>query len=176
MRPDRRLTDLLAQVALFGGLLWTASCASAGPQPGVGDISFRLAWEGEADLDLYVFSPLGEQIDFLHREVPSGGRLDIDCNVTVLEEQPLPGGQSTLKPLKLRCPRPLENVFWPSGSAPGGAYGFQVLLADGGGAAASDGFTLEVRFGPTVVVRFEGEVGELATVPLRRQIEYPGPG
>jgi len=170
--PGRR--RLFATATLAGAILWTAACASSGPKPGVGDISFRLAWEGEADLDLYVFSPLGEQIDFLHREVASGGLLDVDCNVTVLEPAPLPSGQSTLVPRKLRCPRPLENVYWPRGDAPAGTYGIQVLLADGAGALASDAFALEVRFGRDVVTRFEGEVGALASEPLRRQIAYPG--
>lgn len=168
----RRPPRLRAAVAV--GLAVTAgACASRDPRPGVGDISFRLAWQGEADLDLYVISPLDERIDFLHPEVPSGGRLDVDCNVTVPEPVPVAGGQATLEPRKLRCPRPLENVFWPDGAAPLGAYRVQVLLADGEGALASDRYRLEVRLGRAVVWSDEGPVLEVATEPVNRLVAFP---
>ena len=46
-------------------VLVSTGCASADVRPGTGDLSFRLTWTGSADLDLYVRSPLGEQIYFL---------------------------------------------------------------------------------------------------------------
>lgn len=171
-RRRGRLSPHRAAVAV-GLALVAGACASRGPRPGVGDISFRLAWEGEADLDLYVISPLRERIDFLHREVPSGGRLDVDCNVTVSEPVPVADGQSTLVPRKLRCPRPLENVFWPDGAAPPGDYRVQVLLADGEGALGTDRYRLEVRLGRAVVWSDEGPVLEVATEPLHRLVAYP---
>jgi len=149
------------------------ACASAGPRPGVGDISFRLAWEGEADLDLYVISPLGERIDFLHREVESGGRLDIDCNVTVSEPAPAAGGLVTVVPRKVRCPQPLENVYWPEGAAPPGSYRVQVVLADGDGALDSDRYRLEVRLGRAVAWSDEGSVLEVGSAPVSRLVAYP---
>lgn len=150
-----------------------AGCASGGPRPGVGDISFRLAWEGEADLDLYVLSPLGERIDFAHREASSGGRLDIDCNVTRPELVPGSEGEGDLVPVKLRCPRPMENVFWPGRSAPPGAYGVQVVLADGEGALDADRYRLELRCRRYVARRWEGSVRALGAAPLRLEVTCP---
>ena len=152
-----------------------AGCAAGRPRPGVGDLSFRLAWEGEADLDLYVLSPLGERIDFSRRAAPSGGQLDIDCNVTLPGRAPSPEASGEPAPVKVRCPHPLENVFWPEGAAPPGPYGVQVLLADGEGARTGDHWALEVRFGRQVVRRWDGNVPALATAPFTLNIDYPGP-
>lgn len=153
--------------------LLAGACASAGPRPGTGDLSFRLAWEGEADLDLYVLSPLGERINFLHRDAPSGGLLDIDCNVTVSEPVRTESGQTTLVNRKTRCPTPLENIYWPRGGAPAGVYRIQVVLADGEGALLPDRYRLEIRFGRSVVQRLEGGVLELDLRPLARLIAFP---
>jgi hypothetical protein len=71
-------------------------------------------WEGDADLDLYVTSPLEEPINFVHRSSESGGQLDIDCNAA---------------PDRM-CARPIENVFWPTGRAPAGSYQVWVELAN----------------------------------------------
>ena len=75
--------------------LLSTGCASTDLRPGTGDLSFRLTWTGSADFDLYVRSPLGEQIYFLDRLAPSGGTLDVDCNVR--------GRQ---------CREPMENIYW----------------------------------------------------------------
>lgn len=164
-----------ARASVLLGLALAAGCATGQPRPGVGDLSFRLAWEGEADLDLYVLSPLGERIDFARRVAPSGGQLDIDCNVTRPERVRAPEGGEGLVPVKVRCPHPIENVFWPEGAAPPGAYGVQVLLADGEGARAGEHWALEVRFGRQVVRRWDGNVPALATAPFTLNIDYPGP-
>lgn len=70
----KRTLPALAAALLLG------ACASAGVRPGTGNLTFRLTWDGRADLDLYVLSPLGERIDFITRRVASGGTLDVDCN------------------------------------------------------------------------------------------------
>ncbi|HUO86666.1 MAG TPA: hypothetical protein VM617_04685 [Thermoanaerobaculia bacterium] len=78
-------------------------CRSA-PTAGHGDIAFRLLWEGESDLDLHVIDTAGEELFFGHPRSGSGGRLDVDCNAGRL------------------CAQPIENVFWPLGTAPAGRY------------------------------------------------------
>lgn len=153
-------------------LVLTLACASRGPSPGVGDIAFRLSWDGAADLDLYVIDPDGERIDFLHREGESGGRLDVDCNVTVpildAAGEPVPGEFR-----KESCAEPLENVFWPKGRARTGVYRVQVLVADAEGARPEDRYRLDVLLGRRVERTFAGTVLELGPAPLSVAVGYP---
>lgn len=90
-------------LALLAGLL--LSCRSL-PEAGTGDIAFRLVWSGQSDLDLHVQDPMGEGIFFGHRESETGGLLDVDCN----------SGTDRM------CDRPIENVYWSTGTAPHGSY------------------------------------------------------
>lgn len=94
---------LLAAAALAG--LFLAGCRSV-PTAGTGDVAFRLLWHGRSDLDLHVEDPSGVHIFYGQRDAESGGRLDVDCNA----------GTGRL------CPLPIENVFWPEGTAPPGSY------------------------------------------------------
>ncbi|HSM14925.1 MAG TPA: hypothetical protein VLA66_12740 [Thermoanaerobaculia bacterium] len=160
------------RLAAVAPLLLALGCASRGPSPGVGDIAFRLSWDGAADLDLYVVDPDGERIDFLHREGESGGRLDIDCNVTVpildAAGDPVPGEFR-----KESCDEPLENVFWPKGRAREGVYRVQVLVADAEGARPEDRYRLDVLLGRRVERSFSGSVLELGSAPLSVMMGYP---
>lgn len=92
-------------LSLLALTLLAAGCRSL-PAAGTGDVAFRLLWQGESDLDLHVEDPSGEHLFYGQREAASGGRLDVDCNAGT--------GR--------RCPRPIENVFWPEGTAPKGSY------------------------------------------------------
>lgn len=83
-------------------------------EPGVGDLSFRLTWSGQADLDLSVAEPNGEGISFAHPTAASGGTLDVDCNA-------LP---------TMMCASPTENIFWPAGHAPRGIVRVRVRLTN----------------------------------------------
>lgn len=148
-------------------------CASRGPVPGTGDIAFRLTWEGEADLDLYVVAPDGERIDFIHRSAASGGVLDIDCNVTIATPGAHDPESAPVEYRKLRCPHPIENVYWPKGRAPEGIYRVQVLLADGTEAEIGDRYRLDVRRGRRTYRSFEGNVVALDAEPLAVEIRYP---
>lgn len=78
------------------------------PVLGTGDVQITLRWQGPADLDLHVIDPGGEEIYYLVPESSSGGRLDVDAN-GLCQEDP-----------------PVENVFWPTGGAPGGDYQVRV--------------------------------------------------
>lgn len=67
---------------------------------GYGDIQINLTWNNNADLDLHVIDPNGEEIYWKHKNSVSGGILDRD---DIDGEGP-------------------ENIFWPSGEAPNGIY------------------------------------------------------
>jgi hypothetical protein len=88
---------------------------------GTGDVQVNVTWNTEADVDLYVVDPFGEEYFYNHRggtgirfgdESPitfvptSGGILDIDSNAGCGSDGPR-----------------AENVFWPAGvQPPEGAY------------------------------------------------------
>lgn len=77
---------------------------------GSGDIQVTLQWNTFDDLDLWVVDPSGEMIFFDHTQSVSGGKLDVDANPRC-EEQ---------------TSHPVENIFWPTGSAPHGTYQVRV--------------------------------------------------
>jgi uncharacterized protein YfaP (DUF2135 family) len=63
-----------------------------------------LTWQAEADIDLYVKDPNGEEVSYSNPSVSSGGQLDRDnlCGNFVMG-------------------RP-ENICWPKDGAPKGTY------------------------------------------------------
>jgi hypothetical protein len=77
---------------------------------GTGDVQVTLRWEGEADLDLHVTDPNGEEIWFGNANSASGGILDVDANGACEG-----------------AARPVENVYWPTGNAPAGSYNVVVV-------------------------------------------------
>ena len=68
------------------------------------DVQISLMWNNFNDLDLHVVCPSGERIHGGNRESACGGELDVDANV------------------KPETKKPVENVVWPEGKAPGGTY------------------------------------------------------
>lgn len=85
---------------------------------GTGDLSFRLTWQGTADLDLHVIEPNGERIWYRNPQSSTGGELDHDdlCDPTAT------GGP--------------ENIYWPRGQAPNGQY---TIIVDYYGQCADEG-------------------------------------
>lgn len=79
---------------------------------GTGDIQVTLRWSTTDDLDLAVKDPSGEIVSYRNAKVASGGELDVDSNASCQ-------GTTT---------NPVENVFWPTGGAPQGAYEVEVNL------------------------------------------------
>jgi hypothetical protein len=133
--------------ALMAALACGVSACATGQQiAGVGDIAFRLQWDGPADLDLLVVEPSGEKIWFGARRSSTGGVLDVDCNFITI------------------CPHPIENVFWAKGTAPTGTYHYQVGLANPHGVALPIPFTLTVLHGRRVVTTEQGEIRRLGEV------------
>jgi hypothetical protein len=72
---------------------------------GTGDVQVSLSWNSDADVDLHVFDPSGEEIFWSHRDSASGGELDLDSNAACSSDGPRN-----------------ENITWPAGHAPSGTY------------------------------------------------------
>lgn len=164
---------------LIGSCLLAVGCASTGPVPGTGDISFRLRWDGEADLDLHVTDPLNqhvgivgpgnspsaEELDALQKRrlaeqrgeaVPPIGELDVDCNAS---------------PDRM-CARPIENIYWKPGTAPRGTYRAWVVLFRPPRNGDAVTFELEIRLGERVVETVRGEVEGLFDESTGTEFEF----
>ena len=72
---------------------------------GTGAVQVNVTWDLDVDVDLHVLDPKGEEIFYDNRTSASGGALDLDSNVSC-----------NLDHVKA------ENISWPSGGAPPGAY------------------------------------------------------
>ncbi len=68
------------------------------------DVQISLIWNNYNDLDLHVVCPSGERIHGGNRTSACGGDLDVDANI------------------RPETKKPVENVVWPEGKAPGGTY------------------------------------------------------
>lgn len=115
---------------------------TGGPEPGTGDIAFRLLWQGNSDLDLYVTGPEGDCVFFANPKTESGAILDIDCN----------GGSDKM------CEHPIENVYWPTSTAPAGTYTYWIhansmVLTEG-----PVSFELQLLRGDRIVWSRKGEI------------------
>lgn len=146
------LARLLRRLAVGLVLATCASGCATGKQVqqvgGVGDIAFRLEWEGPADLDLSVREPSGEKIWFGARRSATGGVLDIDCNASA----------------QTMCVHPIENIFWAKGTAPAGTYQYFVSLANAHGAAFPIPFTVAVLHGRHVITTDRAEIPRFGEV------------
>ncbi|MBW2463744.1 MAG: DUF2135 domain-containing protein, partial [Deltaproteobacteria bacterium] len=72
-----------------------------------GNIQITLAWEGGADIDLYVTDPAGEVVSYRNTQVASGGHLDHDGRGACRANDQ---GNT------------VENVYWASPNPPAGNY------------------------------------------------------
>jgi hypothetical protein len=142
MPRDNRVRVLVRLVALLVPVSVLLAGCSGHRRAGTGDVAFRLIWEGTSDLDLFVEDPGGACIFFGQRESAAGGVLDVDCN----------GGTEQM------CERPVENVFWPIGTAPPGRYRFWVHAHSLVPAEAPLGYRLQVLRGTEVFWVQEGAV------------------
>jgi hypothetical protein len=108
---------------------------------GTGDVQVTLQWNSPADLDLAVTDPTGETIDFGNTgPTATGGQLDVDSNV---------GCEDTGS---------VENVFWPPGQAPVGAY--TATVTGFSTSCGSGAFTLTVRIAGQDDQVFQGDVSD----------------
>ncbi len=103
-----------------------------------GNIQITLAWQGGADLDMYVTDPQGETISYGNTNVSSGGVLDHDARGACNPNEP----NSTI-----------ENVYWNQPNPPPGNYNVEVHYWDGSGCSTGAGptnMTLSVAVGGQV--------------------------
>ncbi len=109
---------------------------------GAGDVRITLIWGSMDDLDLHVLDPSGFRIHAYDPTSPSGGQLDRDDNATERDpafrcsSDPEPGG--------------VENVFWPTGTAPTGTYTVEIYSFHDC-APPSTNWTLQVFVGDSLV-------------------------
>jgi hypothetical protein len=80
------------------------------PPMGTGDVQITLNWNNTANLDLHVVDPTGYEIYSGAPVAPTGGRLELDANALCY----------------VATPNPVENIYWPTGTAPSGQYGVSV--------------------------------------------------
>lgn len=111
---------------------------------GGGDVQITLLWIGDADIDLHVIDPFGEEIYFAHDTSASGGYLDHDLIPSC--------GPSTTQPV--------ENVFWPSGGAPRGHYQVAVVYYSRCDTPDTTPFEVIVRLDGRIYDRRTGSIDE----------------
>lgn len=116
-----------------GGLIErpVGSDGASEPDVGTGDVQITLRWGSDADLDLAVREPDGNEISYQNTGPSAGGgQLDVDSNISCDND----GG--------------VENVFWPPGEVPPGEYsvfvrGYQLTHGDGTSCGGGD-YTLTI--------------------------------
>jgi hypothetical protein len=121
-----------------------------GVQLGQGDVQVTLQWSTDADLDLHVTDPTGFGISFAQPRSDSGGELDVDKIPRTGDSGPH-----------------VENVFWPTGGAPGGSY--TATVHNLGGSEAADAFTLDVFVNG---VRVAGTAGVLESYSQSETVSF----
>jgi len=173
-----RTVAALRRTLLLGAALLAAGCAHTKAQrPGTGSLAFRVHWQGQADVDLSVSSPLGEHIDFGTKTAPSGGRLDIDCNYSSARRDDETAGAPRSMPgmpeiERHVCAQPTENIFWPRGEIPPGLYRVLLYIANPvPPPAATDLYELQVIVRGDVKWRQSGRVADLATAHIDQVLE-----
>jgi hypothetical protein len=125
-------------------------------QAGTGDIAFRLVWDGQSDLDLFVEDPAGTCIFYGHRDSATGGLLDVDCN----------GASDRV------CESPVENVYWPAGTAPAGTYTYWLEAHSVIPAEAPLSYELQLLRGAGVTWRHTGELQKTAQIIGPFQVDF----
>ena len=100
----RRLCDEVRphRAGAAQGLRSTTSCAKALEQAKAksGEVQVSLFWSSKNDLDLHVVCPSGERIFYGNRNPASGGRLDVDMNVSYEQASAAPSRTSTGRPAR----------------------------------------------------------------------------
>ncbi|MDH3270220.1 MAG: hypothetical protein OEN56_02735 [Gemmatimonadota bacterium] len=126
--------DFLVAVAGTDGVFgpWSRTSMTAIQVAG-GDIQVSVTWDTEADVDLHVIDPAGNEIYFGNRTA-GGGELDLDANAAC----------STSAIFQ-------ENIGWASGEAQSGAYIVRVEYWDACGAVETN-YVVTVSLRPGVPV------------------------
>lgn len=110
-----------------------------------GNIQITLAWDGPADLDMYVTDPAGETISYQHARSASGGHLDHDAR-----------GQCRAN----QANNNIENVYWGVPNPASGTY--QVALhfwGDCNSGVSSADATISISVGGRVIGAYRYTIG-----------------
>jgi hypothetical protein len=112
------------------------------PDLGTGDVQITLTWESDADLDLHVTEPSGDEISYSDPgPTETGGQLDVDSNIGCENDGSV------------------ENVFWPEGDMPLGEYTVEVHGFTVDGCGGGD-YTITAKVEGEEVLNETGSVGE----------------
>jgi hypothetical protein len=133
---------------------------------GTGDVQVTLSWDTDADVDLHVIEPGGEETFYGRRQSSTGGELDLDSNAACTVD----GVRN-------------ENIRWPEGRAPRGTYTVRVDYWSSCGVAATN-YTVRINNGGSVQVFSgsftgagdQGGAGSGVTVATFERLTGPAPG
>lgn len=123
-----------------------------------GNIQITLAWQGGADLDMYVTDPQGQTLSYGNTNVPSGGRLDQDARGACNPNQP----NNTI-----------ENVYWDQPNPPQGTYNVEVHYWDGSACSTGQGptnMTLSVAVGGQIRGAWQYTISPGQRIPV---VQFP---
>ena len=127
--------ELLFAVADPAGVIGPfARLSTSVTQVGTGDVQVTLSWNTDADVDLHVIDPRGEEVYYGHTQAASGGELDLDSNAACT----IDGVRN-------------ENITWPIGRAPRGQYTVRVDYWSSCGVAQTN-YTVRINNGGTVQI------------------------
>jgi hypothetical protein len=127
--------ELLFAVADASGVVGPFTRLSTNvTQVGTGDVQVTLTWDTDADVDLHVVDPRGEEVYYGNASAASGGELDLDSNAGCSVD----GIRN-------------ENITWPVGRAPRGVYTVRVDYWSNCGAAQTS-YTVRVNNGGSVQI------------------------
>jgi hypothetical protein len=121
---------------------------------GTGDVQVTLEWDSNADLDLGVTDPTGDEVSFSNDgPTATGGQLDVDSNIGCEDEGSV------------------ENIFWPPGQAPAGQYtasvtGFTTDSCTQGAESGDFVLTIRVAGSPDEVHPGSVSEGQTLTFPF----------
>ena len=130
-----REVELLFAVADPAGVIGPFTRLSTSvTEVGTGDVQVTLSWNTDADVDLHVIDPRGEEVYYAHPQAASGGQLDLDSNAGC----ELDGIRN-------------ENITWPVGRAPRGVYTVRVDYWSSCGVGQTN-YTVRINNGGTVQI------------------------
>jgi len=110
-----------------------SNCESQENQPQIpstGDVQVLLSWDNYNDLDLSCMDPSGSTVSYQNTRVASGGMLEIDTN------RGYPDSET-----------PIENIYWPTGGAPGGTYNVYLTYYQKHTSINDSPYKIKVKYG-----------------------------
>ena len=163
---DPALASFCLQVTAVddSGAAGPPACYQLDTEPvGDGDVAVTVTWYSNADLDLHVLDPNGDEIFWLRPQVASGGELDLESN-------------ADCEPDFIRN----EHIAWTGGAPPPGRYEVRVNHFSSCGAVETDYLVTVYNhgrtstFSGTFVGRGSGTDGGFGAGRVITVFEVPG--